>query len=152
MQTYQRTGVRLVLSNNTDPSRPNDFHEWYDLYASHILFPGLLVNCFRFEDTSAAGTEDDPRYAAVYDFVTPELKTAWPRTADHPAYPKHLFDDPRFSLVTAPFRATYELIQSRARPGKHGALTGVVLVLADGTQDSAYERWTNGALETGLFA
>jgi len=116
MQTYQRTGVRLVLSNNTDPSRPNDFHEWYDLYASHILFPGLLVNCFRFENTSAAGTDDDPRYAAVYDFATPELKTAWPRTADHPAYPKHLFDDPRVSLVTAPSFDASTLIDASLPP------------------------------------
>jgi hypothetical protein len=67
----ERTGVRLVLTNAADPSRADDYSAWYDDYEHAIIRPGLLANAFRFENPNAAGTPTDPRYAAIYDIVSP---------------------------------------------------------------------------------
>src|SRR2546421_8269250 len=66
-----RTGVRFVLTNATDPGRPDDYSAWYDNYENAIIRPGLIANAFRFENPNAAGTPTDPRYAAIYDIVSP---------------------------------------------------------------------------------
>ena len=63
----ERTGVRFVLTNAADSSRTDDYSAWYDDYERAIIRPGLIANAFRFENQRAAGTESDPRYAALYD-------------------------------------------------------------------------------------
>ena len=45
----ERTGVRFVLRNMTDPSRVEDYGAWYDDYENAIIHPGLIANAFRFE-------------------------------------------------------------------------------------------------------
>ena len=150
MHATQRTGIRFVLSNPTDPARRQDFDDWYDLYAANILFPGLLVNCYRFHNPDAAGTDDDPAFAAIYDFVATDLATAWPRTEHDPAYPKRLFDDPRGKLVQAPLRGTYALSSSRGITAGDRRLTGITLVMGDGVIDPARADWGNKLVETGL--
>ena len=72
MHGVERTGVRFVLSNAADPNRADEYSAWYDTYGAGITRPGFLANAFRFENPSAAGNDDDPRYAAIYDIVTPE--------------------------------------------------------------------------------
>src|SRR5580765_5198037 len=74
----ERTGVRLVLTNAADLNRTDDYSAWYDDYERAIIRPGVLANAFRFENPSAAGTEADPRYAALYDIVSPDPASAWP--------------------------------------------------------------------------
>src|SRR5258706_577765 len=76
MHGVERTGVRFVLSNAADPSRADEYSAWYDTYGAGITRPGFLANAFRFENPSAAGNDDDPRYAAIYDIVTPDPATA----------------------------------------------------------------------------
>ena len=71
-----RTGIRLVLTNAADPSRADAYSAWYDDYERAIIRPGLLANAFRFENANAAGTASDPRFAAVYDIVTPDPASA----------------------------------------------------------------------------
>ena len=46
----ERTGVRFVLTNATDPSRADDYSAWYDDYENAIIRPGLIANAFRFEN------------------------------------------------------------------------------------------------------
>src|SRR5260370_744555 len=113
--------------------------------------PGFLANAFRFENPSAAGNDDDPRYAAIYDIVTPDPATAWPSTAGSQDYPTYLFDDPRSALVAPTLRASYALVGSLERPGAHGALTGAYIVLTDGADEESREGWEAAVLETGLF-
>ena len=72
----ERTGVRFVLTNATDPGRADDYSAWYDDYESAIIRPGLIANAFRFEDPNAGGTPTDPRYAAIYDIVSPDPASA----------------------------------------------------------------------------
>ena len=76
----ERTGVRFVLTNVTDPSRVDDYTAWYDDYENAIIRPGTIANALRFENPDAAGTETDPRYATIYDLVTPDPASAWPAT------------------------------------------------------------------------
>ena len=104
MHGVERTGVRFVLSNAADPSRADEYSAWYDTYGAGITRPGFLANAFRFENPSAAGNDDDPRYAAIYDIVTPDPATAWPSTEGSPDYPTYLFDDPRSVLVAPALR------------------------------------------------
>ena len=151
MHGVERTGVRFVLSNAADPSRADEYSAWYDTYGAGITRPGFLANAFRFENPSAAGNDDDPRYAAIYDIVTPDPATAWPSTAGSPDYPTFLFDDPRSALVVPALRASYALIGSLETPGAHGALTGAYIVLTDGADEASRERWEAAVLETGLF-
>src|SRR5260221_11523095 len=151
MHGVERTGVRFVLSNAADPSRADEYSAWYDTYGAGITRPGFLANAFRFENPSAAGNDDDPRYAAIYDIVTPDPATAWPNTAGSPDYPTFLFDDPRSALVVPALRASYALVGSLETPGAHGALTGAYIVLTDGADESSRERWEAAVLETGLF-
>ncbi len=134
MHRVERTGVRFVLSNAADPSRADEYSAWYDTYGAGITRPGFLANAFRFENPSAAGNDDDPRYAAIYDIVTPDPATAWPSTEGSPA-----------------LRASYALVGSLETPGAHGALTGAYIVLTDGADEASRERWAAAVLETGLF-
>src|SRR5258708_12041581 len=151
MHGVERTGVRFVLSNAADPSRADEYSAWYDTYGAGITRPGFLANAFRFENPSAAGNDDDPRYAAIYDIVTPDPATAWPSTEGSPDYPTYLFDDPRSALVAPAFRASYALVGSLETPGAHRALTGAYIVLTDGADEVSRERWAAAGLETGLF-
>ena len=86
MYGTQRTGVRLVLTNTTDPRRVDEYSTWYDEYGDALLRIGRLVNDFRFEKTSATCDEADPRFAEVYDIATPDPATAWPDTEPGPLY------------------------------------------------------------------
>jgi hypothetical protein len=79
--------VRFVLTNATDPSRADEYGAWYDDYENAIIHPGLLANAFRFENPNAAGIPTDPRYAAIYDVVSPDPASAWPQTENSPDYP-----------------------------------------------------------------
>jgi len=72
----KRTGGRFVLTNATDPGHGDDYSAWYDDYESAIIRPGLLANAFRFENPHAAATPTDPRYAAIYDIVSPDPASA----------------------------------------------------------------------------
>jgi hypothetical protein len=147
----QRTGVRFVLTSAADPSLANDYSAWYDEYESAIIRPGLIANAFRFENPSAAGTQTDPRYAAIYDIVAPDPASAWPDTENSPDYPRYLFDDPRSRLVVPAFRASYALTGSLQRDRDPGGLTGVHIVLSDQGTDAVREQRAAALLETGLF-
>jgi hypothetical protein len=147
----ERTGVRFVLTNPADPSRAHDYSAWYDDYESAIIRPGLIANAFRFENPNCAGTETDPRYAAVYDIVSPDPASAWPETENSPDYPSYLFDDPRSRLVVPALRASYALTGSLEIDGDHGILTGVHIILSDGGTDAVRARRAAALLETGFF-
>ena len=146
-----RTGVRFVFTNLTDPSRADDFGAWYDSYGAALTRPGFLINNFRFENPSAAGTDRDPRFAAVYDIVTPDPAEAWPATETSPNYPRSLFDDPRSLLVSPAFRGSYALVRSLQTPRGHGALTGIYVALTDGDDDISRHRWPERILQTGFY-
>jgi len=147
----ERTGVRFVLTNATDPGRHDDYSAWYDKYESAIIRPGLIANAFRFENPNAAGTATDPRYAAIYDIVSPDPASAWPATENSPSYPRSLFDDPRSRLVAPAFRASYALTGSLETDSDHGDLTGVQIILSDGGTDTVREQWATALLKTGFF-
>ena len=147
----ERTGVRFVLTNATDPSRADDYSAWYDDYENAIISPGLIANALRFENPNAAGTPSDPRYAAIYDIVSPDPASAWPTTENSPRYPRQLFDDPRSRLVAPALRASYALTASLETNSDHGDLTGVHIILSDGGTDSVREQRAAALLKTGFF-
>ena len=147
----ERTGVRFVLTNATDPGRADDYSAWYDDYENAIIRPGLLANAFRFENPHAAGTPTDPRYAAIYDIVSPDPASAWPQIENSPGYPRHLFDDPRSRLVAPALRASYALTGSLETDRDHGDLTGVHIILSDGGTDTLRKQRAAALLKTGLF-
>lgn len=151
MHGVDRTGVRFVFSNLAEPSRAEEYSAWYDAYESGITHAGFLANAFRFENPAAAGNDKDPRYATIYDIVTPDPTTAWPDTERSPDYPTHLFEDPRSRLVAPALRASYRLVGSLERSGDHGALSGAHIVLTDGADESSRQRWAAQVLEAGLF-
>jgi len=147
----ERTGVRFVLTNATDPGRHDDYSAWYDKYESAIIRPGLIANAFRFENPNAAGTATDPRYAAIYDIVSPDPASAWPTIENSPDYPTSLFDDPRSRLVAPVLRASYALTRSLDNDNDHGDLTGVHIILSDGATDTVRDRRAAALLKTGFF-
>jgi hypothetical protein len=146
-----RTGVRFVLTNATDPGRADEYSAWYDDYEKAIIRPGLLANAFRFENPNAGGTPTDPRYAAIYDIVSPDPASAWPAIAHSPGYPRYLFDDPRSRLVAPALRGSYALTGSLETDSDHGDLTGVHVILSDGATDTVREQRAAALLETGFF-
>src|SRR5437868_15202000 len=147
----ERTGVRFVLTNATNPSRADDHSAWYDDYEKAITRPGLIANAFRFENPNAAGTETDPRYAAIYDIVSPDPAAAWPAIENSPDYPRFLFDDPRSRLVAPALRGSYALTGSLETGSDHGDLSGVHIILSDGGTDTAREQRATALLKTGFF-
>src|SRR5690349_16903222 len=151
MHPSDRTGVRFVLANPSDPSRLDDFKDWYDTYSAAITVPGYLANDARFEDPDASGENTSPRYATTYDIVSPDPATAWPDTEHSPAYPTHLFSDPRAQLVSPALRASYALVGSQLRPGQHGPLTGIHVILSNGGGDTDRQHRETQILQTGLF-
>src|ERR1700752_233823 len=100
MHPSGRTGVRFVLANPSDPSRLDDFSDWYDSYSAAITVPGYLAHDVRFENPDASGEDTRPRHAAIYDIASPAPATAWSDTEPSPASPPRLFSDPRASLVS----------------------------------------------------
>jgi len=134
-----------------DPSRADDYSAWYDDYERAIIRPGLIANAFRFENPNAAETASDPRYAAVYDIVSPEPASAWADTENSPDYPRYLFDDPRSRLVVPTLRASYALTGSLEVDNDHRVLTGVHIILSDGATDIVRAQRAAAFLETGLF-
>ena len=147
----ERTGVRFVLTNVTDPSHADDYSAWYDDYENAIIRPGVLANAFRFENPNAAGNETDPRFAAIYDLVTPDPATAWPATENSPDYPTRLFADPRSKLVASALRGSYAMTGSMETDKDHRALTGAHMILSDGGNDAVREQRAAAVLDTGLF-
>jgi len=143
--------VRFVLTNATDPNRADEYSAWYDDFENAIIRPGLLANAFRFENPNAAGTPTDPRYAAIYDIVSPDPASAWPQSENSPDYPRHLFDDPRSRLVAPALRGSYALTGSLESDGDHGHLTGVHVILSDGETDAVREQRAAALLKTGFF-
>jgi hypothetical protein len=151
MHETRRTGVRFVLTNPSDPGRLDDFSDWYDTYAAALTVPGYLANAFRFENPDASAEPNSPRYVTIYDIVTSDPATAWPDTERSPDYPTDLFSDPRAKLVAPALRASYALVGSQIRPGEHGRLTGIHIILSNGGDDTGRQRQEAGVLQTGLF-
>ena len=151
MHETRPTGVRFVLTNPADPSRLDDFSDWYDTYAAALTVPGYLANDVHFENPDASGGNTGPRYATIYDIVSPDPATAWPDTEHSPAYPTHLFSDPRAKLVSLALRASYALVGSHLQPGPHGPLTGIHVILSNGSGDTERQHREAQILQTGLF-
>jgi 8-hydroxy-5-deazaflavin:NADPH oxidoreductase len=151
MHPGSRTGVRFVLANPSDPSRLDEFNDWYDTYSAAITVPGYLANDIHFENPDAGGEGSSPRYATIYDIVSPDPATAWPDTEQSPAYPTHLFGDPRASLVSPALRASYALVGSQLHLGQHGPLTGIHVILSNGGDDTERQQREEQVLQTGLF-
>jgi predicted dinucleotide-binding enzyme len=151
MHPSSRTGVRFVLANPSDPSRLDEFNDWYDTYSAAITVPGYLANDIHFENPDAGGEGNSPRYATIYDIVSPDPATAWPDTEHSPAYPTHLFSDPRASLVSPALRASYALVGSQLHLGQHGPLTGIHVILSNGGDDTERQQREEQVLQTGLF-
>ena len=82
--------MRFVLANPSDPSRLNEFNDWYDTYSAALTGPGYLANDIHFENPDASGGNTNPRYATIDDIVAPDPATAWPDTEHSPAYPTQL--------------------------------------------------------------
>jgi hypothetical protein len=135
----------------TDPSHADDYSTWYDDYERAIIRPGVIANAFRFENPDAAGSETDPRYAAIYDLVTPDPASAWPATENSPEYPTYLFADPRSKLVAPALRGSYELAGSMEIDQDDRAFTGVHIILSDGGNDAVREQRAAAVLDTGFF-
>ena len=151
MHPSERTGVRFVLTNPSDPSRLNEFNDWYDIYSAAITVPGFLASDVHFENPDASGEGNSPRYATIYDIVAPDPATAWPDTEHSPAYPTNLFSDPRAKLVSPALRASYALVGSQLRPGEHGPLTGIHVILSNGGGDTERQHREAQILHTDLF-
>jgi hypothetical protein len=151
MHPSSRTGVRFVLANPSDPSHLNEFSDWYDTYSAAITVPGYLANDVHFENPDASGENSSPRYATIYDIVSPDPATAWPDTEHSPAYPANLFSDPRAKLVSPALRASYALVGSQLQPGQHGPLTGIHVILSNGGDDTERQHREAQILQTGLF-
>jgi len=151
MHPGSRTGVRFVLANPSDPSRLNEFNDWYDTYSAALTVPGYLANDIHFENPDASGGNTNPRYATIYDIVAPDPAAAWPDTEHSPAYPTQLFSDPRAKLVSPALRASYALVGSQLQPGPHGPLTGIHVILSNSGGDTERQHWEAQILHTGLF-
>jgi len=147
----RRTGVRFVLTSVSDSSRPDDFADWYDTYAAALTVPGYLANAFRFENPDATAGQDRPRFATIYDIVTSDPATAWPDTEHSAGYPTRLFSDQRAKLVAPVLRASYALVGTQTRPGGHGPLTGIHVILSNGGDDTGRHQQEARVLRTGLF-
>ena len=151
MHPSSRTGVRFVLANPSDPSRLNEFNDWYDTYSAALTVPGYLANDIHFENPDASGGNTNPRYATIYDIVAPDPAAAWPDTEHSPAYPTQLFSDPRAKLVSPALRGSYALVGSQLQPGEHGSLTGIHVILSNGGGDTERQHREAQILQTGLF-
>ena len=147
----ERTGVRFVFTNLTDLSHADDYSAWYDDYELSIIRPGVIANAFRFANPDAAGTEADPRYAAIYDLVTPDPASAWPATENSPDYPTQLFADPRSDLIVPVLRGSYAMTGSIETDNDRRTLTGVHIILSDGGTDAVREQRAAAVLGTGFF-
>jgi hypothetical protein len=146
-----RTGVRFVLTNPSDPGRLDEFDDWYDTYSAALTVPGYLANDVHFENPDSGGGKDSPRYATIYDIVSPDPATAWPDTEHSPAYPAHLFSDPRAKLVSPALRASYALVGTQLQPGRPGPLTGIHVILSNGGGDTERQHQEARVLLTGLY-
>ena len=82
MHPSSRTGVRFVLANPSDPSRLNEFSDWYDTYSAALTVPGYLANDVHFENPDASGEKQQP---ALRDDLRHRLPRPRDRLARHRA-------------------------------------------------------------------
>lgn len=118
------------------PSRLNEFNDWYDTYSAAITVPGYLANDIHFENPTPAASATARATRRSTTSSPPDPATAWPDTEHSPAYPTHLFSDPRARLVSPALRASYALVGSQLQPGQHGPLTGIHVILSNGGADT----------------
>jgi hypothetical protein len=119
------TGVRLVLSNCTDPACDDEFNDWYDAYATALTRPELFVDAARYRDAGAVHDPDSPTYVSVYGIAIDEPGEAWPRTH---AWWEERGGQALSPLLQVPYRATYARL---AGPGIGTAWPRLALRLAD---------------------
>ena len=62
-----------------------------------------------------------------------------------------MFSDPRAKLVSPALRASYALVGSQLRPGPHGPLTGIHVILSNGGGDTERQYREAQILQAGLF-
>ena len=110
---------------------------------------GMVIKTISLDSRKVINT--NPRYATIYDIVAPDPAAAWPDTEHSPAYPTHLFSDPRAKLVSPALRASYALVGSQLQPGQHGPLTGIHVILSNGGGDTERQHREAQILQTGLF-
>jgi hypothetical protein len=62
-----------------------------------------------------------------------------------------MFSDPRATLVSPALRASYALVGSQLRPGEHGPLTGIHVILSNGGGDTERQHRETQILQAGPF-
>src|SRR5690349_21164609 len=90
MHPSSRTGVRFVLANPSDPSRLNEFNDWYDTYSAALTAPDYLANAIHFDNPHPSTAHPTPPHATIYNTDTPHPAASCPATwhsARHPTPP-----------------------------------------------------------------
>ena len=65
MAERQPTGVLIVMSNNADPSRDDEFNDWYEhTHIPEVLATGTYYSAVRYTNEEAG--EGEARFVAVY--------------------------------------------------------------------------------------
>ncbi len=151
-------GVRLVLTNCTDPSREGEFNRWYDrVHLPDILGAGVATEGLRYQNADSQPGE--AAYLAIYEIEREDLDSA---DQEFASVAQRLTRQgrmhPTLEIVR---RAMWRRTGPEFSTGSTGEaqVRGIWLIQSintDPTQEDAFNRWYDAThipdlLKTGLF-
>ncbi len=151
-------GVRLVLTNCTDPSRTQEFNRWYDqVHLPDILGAGVATHGLRYQNVDSQPGE--AAYLAIYEIEREDLDTV-DRAFAHVA--QRLTQQGRMhAALEIARRAVWQRIGSEFSTQKTSEVkpAGIWLIestCVDAKRESEFNNWYNAThipdlLKTGLF-
>src|SRR3954464_7325278 len=89
----ERTGVRFVLTNVTDPSRADDYSAWYDDYESAIIPPRRDRKRVSVRKPRRRRDCGRPALRGALRHRHSRSGVGRPTIENSPEYPRHLFAD-----------------------------------------------------------
>ena len=143
MEGRRPNGLAVVLVNCNDPAQEDDFDRWYnEVHLPDVCNPGVFPRATRYQNPNAAGGDEQPRYAALYETDRDDPGAAWVDNREHTGGLRAQ------GRIHGALKASYVGVYKRiggpspaARP-----VTGVLIVLnncADPARDAEFNAWYN---------
>ena len=153
MNGQSSKGIYVVLSECNDPSREEEFNQWYThTHLADVLSLGIFHRAWRYE----AATPDTPKYLALYETDAEDLPAAVRKLdAQRDFWRQEGKFHPTLEVLYRSFMATREpgiFVFDQPTPGR---ITGLLMMGSNpktpGTDD-AFNEWYDNVHMTDLAA
>ncbi len=158
MQGRNPTGIACVFGNCADPAKEAELNRWYvEMHIPDVTKPGIFPLCTRFENPTAKGGAESPKYLAIYETTRPDPAAAWTENRTHtaPLREQGRISPHMKSTLVAVFK---RMGPAAGAPGRKKT-TGALVVLTDckdPAREAEFNKWYDQVhlgdiIGTGLY-